>query len=99
MTTPELPPLQRAVLPPEELRSLFRDLGELPDPVELQVRGAVRPASLAEAEQAMLSGEIDQLQLRYAYEDRWWCDTLRRVGSEFDLVRIEIPEQPPGPLS
>lgn len=93
-----LPPMREAVLSTDDVNELFSDIAQLATEVTLMRRttrarrangaplGDV--AQLAAAEEALLSGQIPRLQIRYRWNDALWIDTLSRQAAGFHLIRI-----------
>jgi len=94
--SPDLPPMQDALLDEQTLAALVRDLNECAeiDDVMLKgdnrfVPGAQQNVSLDEAVLKLHSGEVHGVQVRYRFEGRSWCDTLMSTGDGVRLIRIE----------
>jgi hypothetical protein len=94
----QLPPMREAVLRAEDVRQLFTDIESLATDVLLMQRTS-RTAnatasrvhtseSLNAAKNALLSGGIRRVQLRYRWENTSWIDTLETQPVGFRLVRI-----------
>jgi hypothetical protein len=94
----ELPPMREAKLSAEEIRQLFADIEELGANIMLMrrtsqsPRAAAAPASssadLNAARDALITGQVSRLQIRYRWQDADWIDTLEAREEEFRLVRI-----------
>ncbi len=95
----QLPPMREAVLSHEQIRQLFKDVGELATDVVLMQkpksgssRATANRAEVRErlqlAEAALLGGSVPRLQIRYRWQDSLWIDTLTSIGNGFKLVRI-----------
>jgi hypothetical protein len=75
--------------------------------LELRVKGTALAHSDAATELAVVaaqlrSGAVLAVQLRFALDGMWWCDTVVRKGDTYRLVRMEqeFPPEPggsPGP--
>lgn len=94
-----LPDLQQAELDNNTIRSLFRDIGALTRVLEIipktgarsMVPEAVSNLTLDSAADALLSGSVRGIQLRYEFEGSQWWDSviaLPQPGT-FRLVRIQ----------
>jgi hypothetical protein len=92
----KLPDLQDAVLNDEQLGQLFRDYHRCIDVLQIVVKqgrgrvadGEVNSPSLEEAEHLIRERKVRGLQIRYAYDEDLWWDTLMPVSSGVRLVRI-----------
>jgi hypothetical protein len=90
-----LPDLQVALLDPETLAALERDLGALPD-LDVRTKGGPRsrtddaPTSLSAAFGALRDGRVRAVQVRYRFDGVAWCDTLTG-GDGIRLVRTQLP--------
>lgn len=92
----KLPDLQDAVLNDEQLGQLFRDYHRCIDVLQIVVKqgrgrvadGEVNSPSLEEAEHLIRERKVRGLQIRYAYDEDLWWDTLMPVSSGIRLVRI-----------
>lgn len=78
-----LPELTQAVLDPELLERYFDDLtrcvevlGILPKQAAREYAGSTEGWGLAEAREAVRTGRIRGVQIRYLYQDAEWWDTL-----------------------
>ena len=97
LSTESLPALQDALLDPETLGMLFRDLSGLVEIDEILLKGELRShasersVSLEEARAALEHGRVMGVQIRYRYEGSPWWDTLLRTPQGFRLVRIQPP--------
>lgn len=87
-----LPELQDAVMAPDTVAQLFRDLGSLPQVLEIRVKGHATaygvevPPSLDEARAALGAGA--SVQIRYSHQGSLWCDTLMPNSGGVRLVRV-----------
>jgi hypothetical protein len=94
----ELPPMREAMLSAEQIRQLFTDIEELADNILLMQRTAQSPraavahstssVNLVAARDAILTGQVPRLQIRYRWQNADWIDTLETRESEYRLVRI-----------
>lgn len=92
---PSLPPLQQALLDAATLQALFSDLALCTRLLSVHVRapGAARggqpdTCSLETARDGLLSGLLRSVQIRYAYENATWCDTLIAAPGGARIIRI-----------
>ena len=91
----ELPPLQDAILDPETLEQLFRDIQRCAVVDEVLLKGGAalmaseKSVPLAEAEQALREKRVAGVQIRYWYEGANWWDTLMHTPRGVRLIRIE----------
>lgn len=94
-----LPPMREALLSPDQVRQLFADIEQLATDVLLMQRASSRgarataskatsAAELSTAKEAVLSGSVTRLQIRYRWQDAAWIDTLEFRPDGFRLVRI-----------
>lgn len=90
-----LPPLQDAILDPETLEQLFRDIQRHAVVDEVLLKGGAalmaseKSVPLAEAEQALRERRVAGVQIRYRYEGANWWDTLMHTPQGVRLIRIE----------
>ena len=90
----KLPDLQDAVLNDTQLEQLFCDYRRCIRVLQIVVKqgggrvGDESSPSLEEAEHLVRERKVRGLQIRYAYEDDLWWDTLMPVPSGIRLVRI-----------
>jgi len=94
----QLPPMREAVLTEEDVRQLFSDIEALATDVLLMQRSSPRSnaaasranssENLTTAKDALLSGGVRRLQLRYNWHNRAWIDTLEQRPEGIRLVRI-----------
>lgn len=67
-------------------------------PVELRIKGGDSEYSEASAEELsrtgeqLIAGAIIAIQLRYAENGEWWCDTLMRAPKQYRLVRMRMED-------
>jgi len=92
----DLPELQDANIDASVLAQLFDDVAACAELHEVLVRNNPRALSgqgpaytLEEARDAMLSGEIRAVQLRYSFEGVQWWDTISALPKGFHLIRIQ----------
>jgi hypothetical protein len=98
MELSQLPPMREALLSASQIEALFADITNLATNVLLMQRmdGAQRASATAvsasdqlmAAQQALLAGKIQRVQVRYSWDNSAWIDTLERKTNEFRLVRI-----------
>jgi hypothetical protein len=90
-----LPDLQDAVLTEHELEVYFSDLqthanvGEIILKMGATERARVGAPTLAEAQTALVQGDVRGVQIRYVHAARQWWDTLMVTAGGIRLVRIE----------
>ncbi|MBT6494862.1 MAG: hypothetical protein HOL01_09955 [Planctomycetaceae bacterium] len=94
----ELPPMREAKLSAEQVQQLFADIAQLGANIMLMRRTAQSPraaaarasssADLNAARDALITGQVSRLQIRYRWQDADWIDTLEAREEEFRLVRI-----------
>jgi hypothetical protein len=106
---PPMPPMCEAVLSEDDLARLFEDLAACTSILSVQEKGSVEtyaqagPAGLSSAQARLLSGAVRGLQIRYAYQDHDWTDTLFRLPTGTRLVRCQhsnevgTPSRAPAP--
>ena len=97
----QLPPMREATLSVEQVNSLFDDIEKLTTDVLLMQRanGAQRASTvkldtasqLALAKAALLSGKMQNVQVRYRWQNSLWIDTLTAQTTGYRLVRIAHP--------
>lgn len=98
MNLAELPPMREALLSEDQVRQLFSDIEALATDVLLMQRSARAPRATASkattAEQlrtvqdAILSGTVPRVQIRYHWQAANWIDTLERRDDGIRLIRI-----------
>lgn len=98
MNLSELPPMREALLSEEQVRQLFSDIEALASDVLLMQRSprsqrtTVSKATTAEqlgtAQNALLSGSIPRVQVRYQWQAANWIDTLELRENGVRLIRI-----------
>ncbi len=94
----QLPPMREAMLSADQINQLFRDLNEHASDILLmrrtaqspraQAAPAATPNDLQLACDAVLSGQVPRVQIRYKFAGADWIDTVERQESSFRLVRI-----------
>lgn len=95
---PQLAELVQAELDAATLDALERDLATLTTVLDVQVKGAAATyaagtgTALAEALAALRAGTVRGVQVRYAYQQEVWWDTLLRTPAGVRLVRMRAPE-------
>jgi hypothetical protein len=94
---PRLAELAQAELDAATLDTLERDLTTLTTVLDVQVKGAAATyavgtgTALAEALAALRVGAVRGVQVRYAYQQEVWWDTLLRTPAGVRLVRMRAP--------
>jgi len=105
MDLSELPHMREAELGRQDITDLFEDLGKLASNVTMRQRLSQpghsipddpqpihrRPIreQLTTAKQALFSGNINRLQIRYDWDGCHWIDTLERSEAGYRLLRIQ----------
>ncbi len=99
MDLSQLPPMREALLTGEQVANLFTDVGILATEVQLMQRSqgsAKATAAQAQtieqlelARNALMSGVIPRLQVRYRWLNALWIDTLTSSSEGFKLIRIQ----------
>lgn len=90
-----LPQLQDALLDPETLAQLFRDIQRCAVVHEVLLKGSAslmaseKSVPLDEAELALQEKRVVGVQIRYWYEGTNWWDTLMHTHRGIRLIRIE----------
>ncbi|AKJ05636.1 hypothetical protein ATI61_102693 [Archangium gephyra] len=90
-----LPRLQDAILGPETLEQLFRDIQRCAVVDEVLLKGSAalmaseKSVPLPEAELALREKRVAGVQIRYWYEGANWWDTLMHTPRGVRLIRIE----------
>jgi hypothetical protein len=90
---PPLPTLVEGLLGDMEVQQLFAELAEHARLLEVLARSGPRehagqgPLTLGEAKRLLLSGAVRAVQVRYAFDDAEWSDTLLRLPAGTRLVR------------
>lgn len=96
MTAP-LPTLQDSVLDAETLDALVRDWLDHAEVLDVMTKGApgsratFAPADLPRAVDALRSGQVRAVQVRYLHGGVEWRDTLLPAPTGTRLVRIQTP--------
>lgn len=98
MDMSELPPMREALLSSDQVRDLVVDVKQLGTDIQLMQRrsGANRatasaadtPERLDLAGNALLSGRVPRLQVRYRWQNTLWIDTLTTHADGYTLIRI-----------
>lgn len=100
MNLAELPPMRDAMLTEEQVRQLFSDIEALASDILLMQRSARSQRAVATgssattadqlraAQEALLSGTVPRLQIRYHWQAANWIDTLERRETGVRLIRI-----------
>ena len=105
MNLDELPPLREAQLTTEDVHSLFEDILQLGSNILLMQRSSTSTRAdaaqlksetqLALAKDAMLSGNLQRVQIRYDWESCHWIDTISSEGTDnFRLIRVRHKQAP-----
>jgi hypothetical protein len=87
--------LQDALLDPEMLEQLLRDLQRCAVVQEVRLKGGAmamtpeKPVPLPEALEALRTGRALGVQIRYWYDGSNWWDTLMNTPRGVRLIRIE----------
>lgn len=94
MSDIELPDLHQADLDDATVAALFRDLAACTNILEVQVKGGATARSAAKpdldtARDLLMGGHVRAIQVRYAYQDAQWLDTLMRTPSGVRVVRMQ----------
>lgn len=88
----ELPALQEAALDWDDLDCVLADLDDFAEILDLRGRNGREmesaPIDIVAARDALVSGELQGLQIRYAFADQVWVDTLLREDGGARLVRM-----------
>jgi hypothetical protein len=94
LASADFPPVYQAELDEETSLALFRDWGAL-DAIAVSVKRAERAYveesevwTLTRAREALESGSVRAIQVRYVHEGRTWTDTLLRHPGGLRLVRM-----------
>jgi hypothetical protein len=95
----DLPPVYQAELDEQTAVALFRDWSAL-DAVAVSVKRAEHAYvqesevwTLARARDALESGNVRAIQVRYVHESRTWTDTLMRHPGGLRLVRMAAAQE------
>ncbi len=93
MDLSELPPIHEAMISADDVKALFADIKHCAKDVQLIARGAKQAGpdqsgSLEEIGEALLSGRVKKMQVRYVWQSSRWIDTLEQQPNGFRLVRI-----------
>jgi hypothetical protein len=90
-----LPQLQDAILDPETLEQLFRDIQRCAVVDEVLLKGGAlamaseKSVQLVEAQDALRDKQVAGVQIRYWYDGANWWDTLMHTPRGVRLIRIE----------
>ncbi|NQV25522.1 MAG: hypothetical protein HQ518_14275 [Rhodopirellula sp.] len=98
MDLAELPPMREALLSEDQVRQLFSDIESLASDILLMQRSARSQRAAASkvtteeqlrmAQDALLSGDVPRVQIRYRWQEANWIDTLERRDDGVRLIRI-----------
>ena len=89
--------MREATLSSQEIEQLISDVAQFGKNVQLMQRlaGARRAETaladqhkLEKARDALISGLISRVQIRYQWQEQLWIDTIERKPEGFYLVRI-----------
>jgi hypothetical protein len=89
--------MREALLAPDDVRALLKDLQTHARVINTSLRSAVRqqtPSHSVPVEAAveqLLSHAVNAIQIRYHHDGWDWTDTLLQTGSGFRLVRCQHP--------
>jgi hypothetical protein len=92
----DVPELLQGTLSPKEIQDLATDLQSIAELQSVIVkRGAESRAKpdevpLQEALDELQAGTVTGVQIRYAFQDRDWCDTLIREGEAIRVIRMDV---------
>ena len=94
----ELPPMREATISQEDVVALFSDIEKLATDILLMQRstGATHASAtkadsarkLGLAQESLLNGSVQRVQIRYRWDDTLWIDTLKSESNGFHVVRI-----------
>lgn len=89
----ELPDLNQAILDPETLADLFRDIAACTELIAVIPKRSglfcdPSPVGLEEGHRLLRDGDVRGLQIRYLHAGGEWWDTLIRLPQGVKLVRI-----------
>lgn len=90
----KLPELNQAILDPQTLANLFRDIQSLTKVLEVIPKYAANAyvgqtsISLEEGHRLLRNRKVRAIQIRYIYEDAQWWDTLVDTPAGVRVVRI-----------
>ena len=96
----DLPPMREAFLTNGQVANLFTDIESAATDVLLMQRRSARATVQTEhslfvrmqhAKNALLTGQMPRVQIRYRWNDANWIDTLEATDNQFRLVRISHP--------
>ena len=97
-TLTDLPPIHEAILGSEQLQELFADIEHHGSNIQLMVRGASRSSAKSSASSVdalrsackqLLAGTAVKLQIRYAWQQANWIDTIENKSGQYRLVRMQ----------
>ncbi len=94
----ELPPMREAELSVDDVKSLFADVEQFASDIQLTQQSNNRSRTSGQidqdrdrlkiAKEALLSGAVNRLQIRYRWQNALWIDTLEDRPAGYRLVRI-----------
>ena len=70
-------------------------LAEHAQAIEIRIKGAATSYSDATTDELrdmgrqLVAGTVAAVQVRFYYDDAWWCDTLLRARDSYRMVRMK----------
>ena len=89
-----VPEILQAEWAADQVMQLFADLSAGADVqhVQLKSTNSDGPVTLAEAAAAFAGGLAHAIQIRYAFEQQVWCDTIMPGVPTTKIIRNRVPE-------
>ena len=84
----ELPPIHEALLDAEQVTALFGDIQHYATDVSLFAGRNSAAPNLSAARQQLFAGTVRRIQVRYAWQNQNWIDTLSQTPAGIKLIRI-----------
>lgn len=89
-----LPAILQAEWAEDQVMQLFADLSAGAEVQHVQLKSATSDGtvSLAEAANAFAAGQAQAIQVRYAFDQETWCDTIMPGSPTTKIIRNRMPE-------
>ena len=95
---PSMPEMRQGLLSASDLKELCADLTQLTRVLSIQTRvrgntnAETRSGSLDDVLQDLWDGNLQAVQIRYAYDRHEWTDTLLRSDCHIRVIRCQHPQ-------
>ncbi len=95
---PSMPEMRQGLLSASDLKELCADLTQLTRVLSIQTRvrgntnAETRSGALDDVLQDLWDGNLQAVQIRYAYDGHEWTDTLLRSDCHIRVIRCQHPQ-------